>query len=507
MLEVYKKIKPFLPAFFAILAGISMTYSFAPYYIGGAAILSAGVFLACLKKQTAGKGFLIGWLYGLGMFGSGANWIYVSIHDYGNATPVLAFIITLLFVIALALCPALLGLILCRYFPEQNVVRNLLVFPALWVAFEIIRGWFLTGFPWLYVGYAEMGNHLRSFAPIGGVWLVSWVSVLFASTLYTIINYFYDHQNNPLLRNSLLIGALSIWGIAFGLSQIKWVTPTDKKLDVALIQGNVAQLMRWDPAHLQAIIRTYESLTATAMNSNIIIWPEAAIPLAIPLSTPLFDRLGNVMSEHNIALIAGVPTELSDGAHYYNSLIGIGNAQGDYHKTHLVPFGEYVPFESALRGLIGFFDLPMSSMVSGPLQQNALIAQGYRFAPAICYEIAYPIFVQTMSKEAEFILTVSNDAWFGKSIGPAQHLQIAQFRALENGKYVLRATNTGFTAIIGPQGELNAVSPQFQSNILTGTITVMAGQTPWSTWGPWPVFIGLVIALGAAFGLRLRRKK
>lgn len=500
-----KKIKPLLPFLLATLSGFAMTYGFAPYYFGMAAMVSTGVFLGCLKNQKPRRAFLIGWLYGLGMF-TGGSWIYVSIHDYGNASPALAFLITVIFIMGLALYPATLGWVLARFFPRQNAIRCVLAFPVLWVLFEIVRGWFLTGFPWLYVGYAEMGNHLRAFAPLGGVWLVSWMTVLFASMLYTLLDYYYEHQRNHLLHTSLIVGAMAIWGTAFYLSQIKWVQPTSHRLNVALVQGNIGQLLRWDPLFVQEIIQTYESLTYRALDSDVIIWPEAAIPLSLPLSKPIFDRVGHALSARNIGLIAGVPTELPDKMHYTNALTTAGNAMGEYHKTHLVPFGEYVPLEKYLRGIIGFFDLPMSSMESGPKKQAPLIAHGYRFAPAICYEIAYPIFVQTMSKDTDFILTVSNDAWFGKSIGPAQHLQIAQFRALENGQYVLRATNTGFSAIIRPDGSISAMSPQFQPDVLRGTVTAMQGKTPWNRLGAWPVLCALAATLLLAFLLNRRQK-
>lgn len=506
MSNIYKAIKFYFPHFLAILAGITMTFGFAPYYVGLAPMVSCAVFLGTLKNQSVKCGFLIGWLYGLGMFGSGIYWIYVSIHDFGNAAPPLAFFITLLLVMGMALYPAALAAVLNKYFPRQGLVRCAMAFPALWVVFEILRGWVLTGFPWLYVGYGEMGNHMVAYAPVGGVWLVSWMTVLFASLTYLLVDYYYENLSSPLLRNSIIVGMIAVWGGAFGLSRITWTVPTHHTLDVALIQGNIPQQLRWDPEHISNIIRIYESLTQHALNSNLIIWPEAAIPLPLPISAPLFERMDTALKSNNIGLIAGVPSEAPDKMHYYNSLIAVGNAQGIYHKENLVPFGEYVPLEQQLRGLIKFFDLPMSSMISGSSNQKVLEAAGSHFAPAICYEIAYPIYVQKMGKDADFILTVSNDAWFGTSIGPAQHLQIAQFRALEAGKYLLRATNTGYTAIVKPNGEIQNISPQFEQNVLTGTVTVMSGQTLWSKWGVWPLITLLVLTLGIAFGLSRKEK-
>lgn len=505
MEELYKKLKPFLPYFIAFASGALMIYGFAPFTVGAASMASCVLFLWCLSGRQPKQAFWLGWIYGLGTFGLSTSWIYVSIHDYGNAAPWLATLITGMLVIFLALYPALLALTLNTFFKRNGMVRCLLAFPALWVIFEMLRGWFLTGFPWLFVGYSQIDNHLRAFASLGSVWAVSWVAVLVAGILYSIIDYFYSSKRRKKLLFSLILCLVAIWGSAFSLRQIQWVAPTHDTLNISLIQGNIPQLMRWDPRAIGQIINTYEALTSAAPKSEVIIWPEAAIPVPLPLSGPLFQRIGNQMKAQNASLIAGVPTEAN--AHsYYNSLIAVGNANGLYHKSHLVPFGEYVPLEKVLRGLIGFFDLPMSSMISGPKHQSALVANGFSFAPAICYEIAYPIFVQQISRKDDFILTVSNDAWFGKSIGPWQHLQIAQFRALEMGKYVIRATNTGLTAVINPFGEIQAIAPQFESTVLTTQITRMVGQTLWSRYGVWPLLFLLVGVLVLAYALtRIKR--
>jgi apolipoprotein N-acyltransferase len=344
------------------------------------------------------------------------------------------------------------------------------------------------------------------------VWAVTWAAVFISCLLYLIIDYYYTNKSNPKYRNKLFAGMFVIWAIAFGCHQLTWTVPTDEKLSVALVQGNVAQMMRWDPAQVSNIVYTYRTLTQQALTSNIVVWPEGAIPIPLPLSLPLFKEMSEIAKANNVALISGVPAQLADQEHYYNSLLAVGVAgMSDggcdnyekpgciYYKEHLVPFGEYVPLEKVLRGLIGFFNIPMSSFVSGPSNQGPLVAHEYRFAPAICYEIAYPLFVQQMSKNADFILTVSNDTWFGESIGPVQHLQIAQFRALENGKYVIRATNTGFTAIIEPNRAIQAIAPAFEANVLTGTVTKMQGQTPWSRFGVWPLAVLLLCALVGGF--------
>lgn len=500
MKDLLKKIQPYYPFLLALGGGAIMPYAFAPFHIGVASILSCILFLKSLDKQQPRKAFLIGWCYGIAMFGLGVSWVYVSIHLYGEAPPLLAGFITGLFIILLGLFPASLAGLLNHYF-KRDLIRCLLAFPALWVLFEILRGWILSGFPWLYVGYSQMSNHLRAFAPLGSVWAVSWVTVLLASIIYAILEYYYRHTQNKKLRNGLFLGLFTIWISAFGLQQIVWTAPSERKLDVGLVQGNIPQLMRWDPEQLTHILHTYQALTQEAMKNNVIVWPEGAIPVPVSQAQSLLVEWDQFTKAQDIALFSGIPT-LLENQRYYNSLIGIGAASGVYHKRHLVPFGEYVPLEQLLRGLIGFFNLPMSDFVPGASQQAPLIAHGLRFAPAICYEIAYPMLVQSISKSADFILTISNDTWFGKSIGPAQHLQIAQFRALEMGKYVVRATNSGFTAIIDPSGQIQSMAPQFEPYVLSDSIWVMEGQTAWSRYGIWPLLGLLVLALGAGWWLQ-----
>ncbi len=502
MIESLKKCKPYIPFILAFLGGAVMPYGFAPYEIASASIASIILLLWCLGKKSKKSAFLVGLCYGLGMFGTGVNWVYVSIHNFGGAAPPLAMFITGLFILALSLFPAVKAYLLIYCFPKNNSLRTIVAFPALWVAFEILRGWLLTGFPWLYMGYSQMGNQLVTFAPLGSVWLVSWAGVFTASILYCYVNYFYLHQHNRRYLSVLFGLLLVVWGSAFSLRQMVWTHPTLKKLNVTLVQGNIAQLLRWDPEYIAHIIEIYQTLTTTALakeaENDVIIWPEGAIPVPLPLSQSLFNDMANILQSRNMALISGVPTQLSDKTSYYNTLVVAGAGSGVYYKRHLVPFGEYVPFEKQLRGMIAFFNLPMSNFIEGPKNQGPLIVKDFRFAPAICYEIAYPIFVQEMSKNANAILTVSNDTWFGKSIGPFQHLQMAQFRAIETGKYVVRATNTGLTAIIDNRGKIINIAPQFEPAYITSEVVAYEGNTPWVRFGIWPLLIALTVVLSGA---------
>ncbi len=521
MKDLFKKIKPYLPYILSLMAGGLLILAFAPYDFGIIAIVAPAILLWCLNKQSPKKAFWIGFCFGLGMFGFGVNWVYVSIHTYGNSPEWLAAIITGLFILLMSVYPALLSWVMNKYFTKHEYVRTLVIYPVLWTVFEIARGWILTGFPWLYLGYTQMGSQLRSFAQVGGVFAVSWMTVLVASFLYNIIIYFYENQSNTKLRNKLLAALFGVWVLAYGVTQLPDPEKTDQLLDVALVQGNIPQLMRWDPEHVANIVQTYRSLTEKNLsNTQVIVWPEGAIPIPLPLSLNFFKEMGATIRANQNALISGVPNQLADQTHYYNSIIAVGNVGINnsgcenynspgciYDKTHLVPFGEYVPLEKILRGLIAFFNLPMSSFVSGPSNQSPLIVQGFRFAPALCYEIAYPFYVQEMSKDADFILTISNDTWFGDSIGPLQHLQIAQFRALETGRYVIRGTNTGYTAIIAPNGKIQNIANANEATVLVGEVAQMNGQTYWVRFGYWPLFGALALTFAGGIYWQNRKKK
>lgn len=502
MNDLFKKLKPYLPYLLALLGGGIMKFGFSPYEIASASIFSTAILLWCLSKQSKKAAFLVGLCYGLGMFGMGVNWVYVSVHEFGSAPPPLATLITGLFILALSLFPAFLSWTLVSLFPKNNNVRILMAFPVLWVVFELLRGYLFTGFPWLYMGYSQMGNQLISFAPIGSVFLVSWAAVFISGILYDFFNYFYQLKADRKYLLILVCLLFAVWGAAFGLRQVQWTQPTNKKLNVTLVQGNIAQLLRWDPEYIAHIVDIYQTLTATAManepHTDLIIWPEGAIPVPLPMSQTLFNDMTALLAPREIALISGVPSQVPNRQSYYNTLLVSGNGSGVYYKTHLVPFGEYVPFEKQLRGLIAFFNLPMSDFIEGPSKQGMLTVKDFQLAPAICYEIAYPMFVQHVSKKADAILTVSNDTWFGKSIGPAQHLQMAQFRALETGKYVLRATNTGITAIINQQGYIIDIAPQFEPAYINSDIIAFEGMTPWVRYGIWPLIMALTVVMAAA---------
>lgn len=519
-MKLSKKLDSLLPYILAIAGGTILPLSLAPFNYEAAAFLAPAVLLFCLANASPKKSFLLGACFGWGMFGFGISWIYVSIHDYGPTPMPLAVLMTSLFTFFIALFPALMAYTVVKLFPNNNFQRCVLAFPVIWVLFEIFRGWAFTGLPWLYIGYSQLTTNLSALAPLGGIWLVSWATVLTASILYCIFDYIYESKKNPLLRNTLVLILIILWGVVSYIHKtFTWTERKGAPLNVSLVQGNIPQLLRWDPNEVSNTIKKYQDLTSLDLKSGVkpdlIIWPESAIPIPLPESHDLITKMDASLKQYHTTLITGVPVQTQDSrgsTAYYNALISIGEGSGFYFKQQLVPFGEYIPFEKWLRGIVNFFDLPMSSFISAKENLVPLLAKNLKIAPAICYEIAYPNLVRQALQSgptytlADLIITVSNDTWFGNSIGPNQHLEIAQFRALETGRYVLRATNTGLTAIITPTGVIQSIAPQFETFVLKDVVWAMDKQTPWVQYGMWPMLASFGILLLFAW-IPIKRKK
>ncbi len=517
-IKIPKALKPFINPFIALAAGMLFPLGFANFNYPAACFASIVIFLYLLHGKKPKASFFLGWLYGIGLFAVGSSWVYVSIHVYGPTPIWLAGLLTSLFIIVLGLFYGAVGLFTAYLFPNTNLIRTLVGFPIIWVILEIFRGWFLTGFPWLYAGYSQLGTHLQALAPIGSVWAVSWAVLLTSGILFHFVYYYQDKNAPKRIRNILLLTFATLWVGCYCLNKYDLVNPSlcdsSKSLRVALIQGNIPQENKWQSEHMQDIANKFAVFSTTAIQSGVdlVVWPEAAMPVPLPYSNDYFTKLSDQAKESGVGVIASAPVEVQVGEPpqkaYTNAIFGLGMASGIYHKQHLVPFGEYVPFENWLRGLIKFFDLPMSNMTAIPNTENQLYFKDWQIAPAICYEIAYPTLVRERVKpNTDFILTVSNDTWFGQSIGPYQHMQIAQMRALETGRYLVRATNTGFTSIVEPEGSIIAQSPQFEPHILTGKILQCENQTLWMRFGIGPLFILLGLGLLFAFYFDNKTKK
>ena len=487
----------------AIAGGALTTLSLAPFDIWPLALLSIASLYLGLRTLDPGQAARRGWCYGFGLFASGVSWVYVSIHDFGAAAPPLAGTLTLGFVAGLALFFALLGWLWSRWLrQEQPGFLNPLAFAALWLALDALRGWLLTGFPWLYTGYSQLEGPLSGLAPIGGIWLLTFAIALSAALLVELPRLY---ASKPAFGGALVLLA-TIWAAGLAMGDHAWTEAKGQPLSVAAVQGNVPQSLKWDPKKLEMQLLRYRDMSFASRRTDLIVWPETAVPILREHAAGYLSMMHGFARDRNAALITGVPVRQPNDAgelRYYNGLTTAGEAEGTYLKQKLVPFGEYVPLQDLLRGLIAFFDLPMSDFARGEPGQALLSAKGYQIAPFICYEVVYPEFAASLAANSDILLTVSNDAWFGRSIGPLQHLQMAQMRALEAGRWMIRATNNGVTVLIDPFGRITEQVPAFEQTVLYGEVTPMQGLTPYLRWRSWPL---ILISLSLLAWAALRRR-
>lgn len=483
---------------YLLALGLGAAYSlgFAPFdYWVCTAIAIGGLFWLLHRDNL--RPALLAWCFGLGKYGLGVSWVYVSIHVYGNAPVLLAGALTALFiaVLAAAFC-APVGWLYGWLRPHTTWnVTDVALFAAAWVLMDWVSTWLFTGFPWLLPGYAFMNTPLLAMAPVVGVLGAGLVVVFITGGLTVML------ASRRVQIRMVLVTVLPLL-LAFGLAQVQWVKPVGS-YTVALVQGNIDQNLKWTAADALPNVRKHLDLSADHWDADLLLWPEAAVTLYPQQAQGLLDDLHEKgrLSQTNIVLgIPGIEKIPNGGYRFQNLAIGLGAASGRFAKHHLVPFGEFVPFEDLLRGLIEFFNLPMSSFTPGlRLQPNLKLSFG-EAAMAICYEIAYPESMRQSAKTAALLMTISNDTWFGASIGPLQHMQIARMRAVENGRWLLRATNNGVTAIVDPRGHVTAALAQFEAGVLRGQISVVEGRTPYSYGGHWPVLTVLLLILGGLAG-------
>ncbi|WP_461535695.1 apolipoprotein N-acyltransferase [Spongorhabdus nitratireducens] len=478
----------------APVAGLLMPLAFSPFdYWPLALICPALLFLVCLDipvKTVVRRAAL----FGLGLYSAGVSWVYVSIHVYGMTPPWLAVILTALFVLTLTACFIIPPLLLFGLINRKHSLpywHQALIFSGLWILAEWSRSWLFTGFPWLQSGYALLDTPFQSLAPVIGVYGLSLLLLLVGTLVISLLKTRASSQNNkPAL--ALLVGMGICGALAIPLNSHSWTQPEGKPVSFAAVQGNISQNLKWEPGHFDQTVKTFLKLSEPYWGKQLLIWPENALPVLHSRITDLLAALDRRAQQRNTALFLGLPYDRYDqNGHgsYYNAMIGLGEGEGLYLKRKLVPFGEYVPMQDLLRGVIDFFNLPMSNFRKGPEQSSLLQAGSLGLTTYICYEVAYPDFAAEAAKNSGALLTVSNDTWFGDSIGPQQHLQLARMRALETGRPMIRATNDGITALIDRDGKVLKTTPRFEKNVLTGDIQPVKGETPFMRFGSIPVLL------------------
>jgi apolipoprotein N-acyltransferase len=490
-----------LPFALAALAGALSVFAFAPFYLWPLAIVSLSVLFALWQTAPSTKAAgALGFAWGLGLFLAGVSWLYVALHVYGNMPAPLAAVSIFLFCCYLALFPMLAGMLQHKLRAQHQSWHLLIVIPACFVAFEYLRGWFMTGFPWLIMGYVHtpggaIGSILHGYAPIIGVFGLSWLTALTAAIGLLLLR--------APLRFRVIVGAaiVVVWTGGILLAQLEWSKPSGASLTVSLLQGNIDQAQKWREETLDATMKDYLAL-ANLSRAKLIVMPETAIPRWLhQIPEDYLAQLKSRAVRNGGDLILGAPMVQLETKQYFNSAISMGVSPSQtYSKSHLVAFGEFIPplFSWAYRWL----DIPLAGFTPGAEKQASMRLSGHRVALNICYEDTFGHEIARPLPDAELLINISNMAWYGRSLAAEQHLQFSQMRSLETSRWMLRATNTGLTAAVNERGEIVKALPQFTRGILDVEAVPRQGVTPYTRWKDAPVLIGLLIALAAGVVFR-----
>ncbi len=494
--------RPVLSRLLAFVLGAATTLAFAPFsWSLLAPLLVLPLLYICLTvapRDAAGHAF---W-YGFGLFLTGTYWIYISVHVNGNAAVWIAFFLMVGLALVMAAFLSAAGWLMSRLSQGEPWLL-LFIAPAAWVLIEWLRGWVLTGFPWMALGYGQIDSPLAGWAPVLGVYGVSFMLVL--STAAIVATSLAATSRG----RALGIAALVLpWLLGGFLSAVDWTEPSGKALRTSIIQAGVAQDEKWDREQLQPIMTHYYSSTLGVADSDLVVWPEVAIPALNDQVEALISRVEADAKINGQTVLFGIlerSFERSVDGRIYNSVILVGTDERQrYRKRHLVPFGEYFPVPASVREWMKMQNLPYSDLAKGDEVQPLLqAADGTRFGVAICYEDAYGAEQLYALPEAGILINVSNDAWFGDSIAPHQHLEIARMRSLEFGRPTVRSTNTGISAFIDADGELLQTGRQFGPELMTANVQPRKGMTPYVAGGNWPI-IGFCLAILGAFWIRNR---
>jgi len=468
-----------LTTLISLLCGATSVLAFAPFGLWMLLPVTLAVFFVVLyHSNTRGSSFRVGYFFGVGLFGAGIYWIYYSLHLFGGAIAVIAGLGTFLFVLFLALYPAFLAMLLHRF--EKHSGWFFLTVPAMWVLFEWLRSWLFTGFPWLNAGYSTLNSPLAGYAPVGGVFLSSLALVLCSG----LIAWW-------LCRRTLVSGIVALCSVCaiaaggYGLQQIQWTQPVqDRTVDVTMVQGNIAQELKFQPNLLEDSISLYSSLSETG--AELVIWPESAIPTVYSDVADWELEFAESLSQNGTTVISGGFTSNADFSLYFNAIKVLNGTEDQvYVKRHLVPFGEYTPFRDVLTLLAKHITIPMSDLSPGSGPIRPITVNGVNYGMSICYEDAFGSEMRAQFPEANVLINVSNDAWFGDSTAPHQHQEIAAMRSLEFGRPMLRVTNTGITSLIDYRGQVVQRGAQFEAVAIDVEVTPREGSTPYVTLGDW----------------------
>ena len=481
----------------AFALGAVAVAGYAPFYLFPLPVATlAGLFYLWSRAKTPRAAATIGLAYGLGLFLLGVSWIFVSLHNFGAMPAPLAALATFLFCAFLALLPAAAGYACARAVGTDGMKFGLLA-PAAWTVAEWTRGWLFTGFPWLVTGYSQVPwSPLAGYAPVLGIYGVTLATAASSGLLLLLWRHASTRKDHVRILRPLLLLLLAVWLGGWALKQVEWTHSVGAPLRVSLLQANIAQDLKWNEDRIIETLESYRSL-ATQAPSPLIVLPETALPLFLDrVPRGYLEDLARHARRNGGDILVGVPERQANGE-YFNSVVSFGTAATQtYRKSHLVPFGEFIPLRPVLGWIVSVLAIPLQDFSRGTNQRPLAVA-GQQVAVNICYEDAFGEEIIRQLPEATVLINVSNVAWFGRSIAPRQHLQISQARALETGRHMLRATNTGVTAVIGPDGRVLASAPEFEVATVTHTVRGRGGATPYVRMGNGPALALCLVSIGA----------
>ncbi|MET0281250.1 MAG: apolipoprotein N-acyltransferase [Steroidobacteraceae bacterium] len=485
-----------LPRVLALAGGAALTFAFAPYGHFWLALLAPALLLALWgRAPSARDGAWLGFCFGVGLYAVGTWWLYISIRGFGQAPVAVALLVMGALVVMMAAWQALLGYVACRWLQPASFGGRVLWVPAAWLLVEWLRGWFLSGFPWLSLGYSQTDSWLAGLAPVGGVYLLSLALLVSAGALLSL------WWERGTWRAAAMVALVLPWTLGLGLRGVEWTQP-GKARQVAILQGAIPQDMKWQATNQRNILDTYARLHQQALGADLIVWPESALPDFANLLSGYVGSVWSAARQAGSAVVMGIMrVDDSAGADveplYFNSVLAMGEGEpAFYDKRHLVPFGEYFPVPAFVRQWLRLMSLPYSDFTPGAREQPPLQLAGMSLAASICYEDAYGTLLRPEIRASDALVTVTNDAWFGRSGARYQHLQIARMLAMQSRRPLLRAANDGVSALIGPDGRVEVEAAEFAPAVLRGTLVPRTGDTPY-------LVAGNALALGLALALLL----
>jgi apolipoprotein N-acyltransferase len=485
----------------ACAAGACLNLAFAPFGWWPVAVLAPALLFALIRGLPPRRAFRLGAAFGAGLFSFGTYWLYTCLHVFGLVPIWLTLLLQAALIAAMSLYPAVACYLANRFWLKGGATRAWLVLPVLWVLLEWLRGWALSGFPWLSLGYAMIDSPLKGWAPLLGVYGVTWAAATVAVALNVLLM-----SSVTVPRRLLAFGGIAIlFSVPALLARYEWTRAGAPPISIAAVQGAVSQDQKWQAKNLDATMERYSRLTEQAWGARLIVWPEASLPILANNIQDYLRRLHERGRAHGAEFAIGLVDYSPESKQYHNGVLVLSDSgSGWYYKRHLVPFGEYFPVPAFVRSWMRLMSLPYDDITPGGKHQPALSAAGQKLGITICYEDAFGSQQLETLRDSTLLINVTNNAWYGDSTAPHQHLEIARMRALETGRYLVRAANDGITAVIGPHGELVARLPQFAEAVLRADVRPMTGLTPYARLGNYPVVLGASFMLGVAVWRRRR---